>query len=403
MKSKIIFLVATLIFVGIAGTTQAQTTATDVLSAYRSYKDVQTPILQTIPTVLEIPFANEYIERYDFAVLNVTTNKFEPHYYRQETLTNETRFVASSLPYVSGISYLLDKNSNTYASFPLRESSQGTVQIRLKSGTPVTSSMLTILLDKNVTLPSRVEIWATIGGQKEIVVAERIMTSQTIQFPKTTTDEWTINFTYNQPLRISELRLAQEGAIKANSHAVRFLAQPTNSYRIYFNPDRYARPTVPEAGNLASAQDIFFVEEPVTQPNPTYAVADTDEDGVPDVIDNCKNHSNSDQIDVNSNGIGDVCDDFDKDYIINSEDNCPDNPNRNQRDVDADGIGDVCDDQESRLTEQYPWIPWLGIGFAALVLVVLLAVTARSTIQMRREEESEKVTEHEGGENDPVA
>ena len=119
----------------------------------------------------------------------------------------------------------------------------------------------------------------------------------------------------------------------------------------------------------------------MTLGNEGYLIADQDSDGTTDNQDNCPAMANSDQVDANNNRIGDVCDDFDKDGVINSKDNCPDNPNRNQKDVDADGLGDVCDKQESRLTEKYPWIPWLGIGFAAVVLIILLAITARSTFK----------------------
>ena len=107
--------------------------------------------------------------------------------------------------------------------------------------------------------------------------------------------------------------------------------------------------------------------------------ADTDNDGVPDIEDNCTSFFNSDQADVNGNSRGDVCDDFDQDGLLNVADNCPDNPNWDQRDTDGDGIGDTCDGEESRLTEQHPWVPWVGIGFAALVLISLFVMTARSS------------------------
>jgi hypothetical protein len=107
-------------------------------------------------------------------------------------------------------------------------------------------------------------------------------------------------------------------------------------------------------------------------------MADSDSDGIPDLRDNCVQLANPDQVDIDGNGRGDACDDFDKDGLMNSVDNCPAITNANQADVDSDKIGDACDDEESRVTEKYKWLPWAGIGFAGVVLIVLFALTARS-------------------------
>ena len=73
-------------------------------------------------------------------------------------------------------------------------------------------------------------------------------------------------------------------------------------------------------------------------------VTDTDGDGIADNVDNCPNAANPDQADLDSDGIGDVCDDdIDGDGILNVDDNCPNAANPDQKDWDSDGIGDVCD------------------------------------------------------------
>lgn len=77
-------------------------------------------------------------------------------------------------------------------------------------------------------------------------------------------------------------------------------------------------------------------------------------------IDNCPGICNIQQLDADGDDIGDVCDetpgcggcgqpaceiscDLDNDGILNPEDNCPDICNKQQLDADSDDIGDVCD------------------------------------------------------------
>lgn len=381
MKLKTLFLSLVFTF-GLIITANAQglqqNSISSVISAYRFYKDIDNVSIN-VPTVVEVPFASDFMERFDFAVLDKTTNSFEPHFFKQETLVNEIPVLVSTIPNTGSASRMVDKDTRTYADFLLPENIQGQVQIILTSVNPITSSILTTLLENNVALPTSVEVRALVDGQNRIVVANRNMDQQTIRFPQTTSNKWQITFYYGQPLRISELRLNQDNAAKSNTRAIRFLVQAGHSYRIYFDPDRSSRAPVGESGNLVSAQDVLVIPTVSSQNNPSYSIADIDNDGVPDIRDNCVSITNPDQQDINNNGRGDVCDDFDQDGVINSKDNCTDNPNQDQRDTDSDGIGDVCDKEESRITERYPWIPWVGIGFAAVVLIILLILTARAT------------------------
>ena len=110
---------------------------------------------------------------------------------------------------------------------------------------------------------------------------------------------------------------------------------------------------------------------------------DSDKDGYADVVDNCPATPNGDlagtcydyytqqswgscmtnadcqdgskwyiwcdtfQVDLDENGIGDVCEgpqDWDQDGYDDDEDNCPETPNPGQQDADNDGIGDACDE-----------------------------------------------------------
>jgi len=81
---------------------------------------------------------------------------------------------------------------------------------------------------------------------------------------------------------------------------------------------------------------------------------DNDDDGILNKVDNCPLHSNRDQKDTDKNGVGDVCEgldtgeDRDNDGISDNLDNCPLDPNKDQSDKDKDGIGDVCDTEEDK-------------------------------------------------------
>lgn len=380
MKFKTLTLLVFTGFLALTANAQAlsKNQISEIISAFRSYLDVNNLQINT-PTVVEVPLADGFMERLDFAVLDVNTNSFEPYYFQQRSLVNNTPISISTMPSVNNAKMMNDNNSRTFTDFYLSDNGQANnVKITLTSVNPITSSALTILLDNNVSLPSYVEIRALVAGENRIVVANKKVDQQTIPFPRTTADRWTITFLYNQPLRISELRLNQENVEQSQTNSIRFLAQPAHSYKVYLDPDRLVDIKVGEAGNLMTAEEVFVTSRTVAQNNLNYIIADVDADKIPDIRDNCVEIANFDQRDVNNNGRGDVCDDFDKDGISNEKDNCQNNPNRNQADTDSDGIGDVCDTEESRITERNAWLPWAGIGFAAIVLVVLLILTARS-------------------------
>ena len=347
----------------------------EITSAYRKYKDIAGFAI-TAPTVVEIPF-NEAVERFEFAVLDTATNSFQPAFLKQDVNLIPVRAEASNTP--ESPMNMLDQNTRTYTDFPLPEEARGETRILLTTEQSITSSSLALVLDNFVALPTEIEIRAVVNGADRIVVARTKMSGGIVRFPATTAARWIITLEYAQPLRIAELRLAQNETIKVHTRSLRFLAQPDHSYRLYFDPDRFVIPRVGESGNLTDDREVMKLLSPRTQVNPTYIPADVDRDGLEDAIDNCVNTPNPDQIDINGNRRGDDCDDFDRDGIINSKDNCPAAPNRYQEDEDGDGIGNVCDTEESRVTERYGWLPWLGVGFAAVVLISLFILTARST------------------------
>ena len=85
---------------------------------------------------------------------------------------------------------------------------------------------------------------------------------------------------------------------------------------------------------------------PTPTPTPT-PVPDSDGDGVADDSDNCPSVVNPDQSDLDTDGLGDGCDDDDDgDGVPDDGDNCPALANAAQSDADGDGQGDDCDDDD---------------------------------------------------------
>ena len=364
------FVVGAAMFLASVFITEAQSSIASHVSAYQQFKDVgATSINVIVPTVVSVPFDREFLERNDFAVLDVSTNLFVPSLFLQSTAP--TPLTATSI--ATGASAFTDGSSATSASFDVPGDRSVQSVIHLRGAVPITTSALTLALENNVALPETIAISA--GGR--VVVATRPLDSTAVRFPQTRAQDWTVELTHIQPLRINEIHLVEDN-VPAGSRSLRFLAQPTHAYRIYFNPDRNVIVPTGEAGDLRDSREIRRIDSQPTQNNASYVPADVDSDGIPDVRDNCVSLANPEQADIDGNGLGDMCQDYDRDGIANVRDNCTDLPNSNQADKDGDGIGDACDTEESRLTEKYAWIPWVGIGFAALVILVLFALTLRA-------------------------
>ena len=342
-------------------------------SAFRSYKDFTVTGI-VVPTVVEIPIDAGVSARGLFLVLpQATSSSPVPYLFRQTTARDFTLNITTTGG--NNAQAMIDGNNANFAEFLLPADRSGNVRLTLAASKSITLDQLTFLLAENVALPTSIEIRKIENNQEVIVLASTRMNSETVRFPSNTASQWAIDLTYAQPLRINEILVNPAGSQVTSGEALRFLAQPNQTYRLYFNADRHVYIGTGEMPNLATDQGVKKIASLPTIANPLFAPADVDGDKVIDINDNCVSVSNTDQKDVDGNGRGDACDDFDRDGLINAKDNCTDQPNANQVDTDGDKIGDVCDPDESRLTEKYPLLPWLGIGFAGLVIIVLFALS----------------------------
>lgn len=359
---KKLFLILILIFGWQIFSANAQTESlNEKVSAFQAAKIVD-GLGINVPTVVEVPFSQESLLNRVFAIVEIETEKFQPYYFLEKDNSIDTTIEIKSGQKM-GIN-LLDKNYKTSVDFLLPEEEQGEADILIKAKKAIVSSSLVLNLDKNVALPTFIELRA----DDVVVFSREKMTSTVLNFPETSAKNWEIKMWYAQPLRITELNLRQENNGANVSRGLRFLARPGMNYAVYFNPDRSVDISTGEAGNLRGDKDVLLTKNYITSKNSFYREADIDADKVPDKLDNCVSVANPKQEDVDGNGRGDACDDFDRDGVINSKDNCPDQPNIDQRDTDADGIGDACDNQENRVTERYPWLPWAGMLFVVIII-----------------------------------
>jgi hypothetical protein len=235
--------------------------------------------------------------------------------------------------------------------------------------TPTSSSVSGVVLSfaQYSARPDSFSVTTTDSNGGQIYLrTETPYAGDTINFPERTLRSVTIKLTHHQPLRMEKVRMLPEYE-SSKVADIRFLAQPGESYTLYSVSDRPVYIQTGEQPMLAGGKTVPGTIGAHEQ-NPAYKTLDSDGDGIQDTVDNCPHITNPDQADIDANGVGDLCDDFDRDGVINPKDNCPSDPNSSQIDTDGDGKGDVCDPDESRLTEKYPWLPWVAIGFVTLII-----------------------------------
>lgn len=347
------------------------------ISPYEYVKSVSLPSL-SVPAVVEVPLSDPRFQKSGFVVYEETSHSFQPTELFIANETHSAKFSVSALVDEGIAPALVDGDILTEVEFSIRDDDmERRADIRLSSSERVSLSGITLDLAPYASLPRTVEIRTIQGGVEKVILARSSVSSRTIRFPEETATEWILSFSYAQPLRIREISFFEERARFIQARSLRFLARPRESYKIFFGADRDVPFSLGESSDFSDDRDVLRLIEPETLPNTLYIPADTDRDGVRDLLDNCVDMSNADQSDQNENGRGDVCDDYDKDGIVNGVDNCPDNPNRTQTDTDGDRKGDVCDMEENRITEKYAWLPWIAIMAVGVLVGILFVATVR--------------------------
>lgn len=360
-----------------------------VLSAFKEVTEVALPSI-VVPTVVTVPLGNQTYRTDRLLVVEKETSRFIGSQFISSGEVVDPISSANTVPATANSSLLVDNNRNTTVDFPVTGDKASSVRMILSgNGQTITATTLDLDFAPHVSLPLTVAVKAGAAGNLQTVVTQKKFTGTTIRFPETSASVWEIELTHVQPLRIAEINLYPDRQSSVLKNELRFLAQPNRTYQVYSNADRVVDAGRLESGNLSDDEGVVPVQILSKGNNPLYTPADVDDDGVQDTFDNCVSVANTNQLDQDGNGKGDDCEDFDRDGRMNPVDNCPNTPNRNQADEDGDGIGDLCDDEESRVTERHTWVPWVGMGIAALVVISLFVVVGHRQepdIEMHSEE-----------------
>jgi hypothetical protein len=222
-----------------------------------------------------------------------------------------------------------------------------------------TSESLNLILDPNSNLPEEIAVKTNnslSGGDKNVSKTIKIFTAQNsnnftnFHFPKSTSKYFEVEIKHSKPITILEMNFESVTKLYEDNILIQFIDDGNLDSEYYVYSGGVTKGDSYQDGifgayhniggaNLQTTKFKIAIHEPF-QPNNIFSNPDNDQDGVPNQYNNCVTVSNSDQ-----------------------------------QDLDGDKIGDFCDEEESRLTERYSWLPWLGIIIGVGSVGFILATT----------------------------
>ncbi len=352
----------------------------DPRTAFQRQAPLDIPGLK-IPTVIELELPHQITN--EVFIYHTTTQAFIGTRFLTTTnnlLTPVRAQIATDEKPVMDASPIIDRDTTTYLDL-LPNAMSSSIILQYPKNSAISGIELQVA--PNSSFGERISIYyADTATTRKPILVEDIIRSKSISFPTVESDTLYIQITHSQPIRLIDITTTS--ATGPTKRAIQFLAQPGAQYVAYTNAIKVPQIRATESIAVESSSPVKVSLQ--FSINPLYVEPDTDGDGLIDSVDNCTSKANSEQADVDRNGVGDACEDFDADGIPNALDNCPSESNRNQVDTDGDTIGDVCDELDNRITERYGWLPWLGIGVA---VGVLLFVVFRTITQPIASDESD--------------
>ncbi len=387
-----------------------------IRASYQTARPVELPDLSTAAIVkLPIP-----IEAWD------TCNCSKPQVITRMSTTGEEEIIPFEYIYYRGIEILTssgkvtstttetteltDNDPTSIVQYGADGDRETTAMIRLLFDQPQEIASLNFQLGRNSFSPTRYRVDYYLSEFDDVTTGTLVhwkdlpqrqatgATELTLSIPPVFATELVVSFESDQMIMLSEVNITDSAGndLVSQGHGtpqtarqnaaigyLLFLAEPGETYTVYQDPDPGADGTsfeINESINyveLADEASLITLGPPET--NPFFSPDDRDMDGVSNREDNCPDHANPDQADADGNGVGDVCEDTDQDNILNADDNCPTYPNWKQEDTDGDGLGDACDQEESRVTERYPFLGWVAIGIASIMVGAAFFLTIRKT------------------------
>lgn len=387
--------------------TFAEEVSSDV-GRFRYFAPLSVPLLAA-PSVVEVPF--DPSRQNGYGVYDITIGEFVYSQVRTEnvqaaragfrvevagrdigdiladntsatglTLYPEDRVISTSSEHVN-VQTAVSSDGSRETTVEVRgnpiEGSRGsTAELTFSSGTPVRVDHIALQYAYASRSIDGMALYARVDGEMRLIIPQQSTDGRNVRFPSMVTDMLKLRLTYTNLVRITEIDLAAVQEVGYEARGVRFLAYPGHAYRMYVNNDQRTYAVTPGSVDMLSVDAEMGMVGGV-EPNPDFGKQDDDRDGVAEGADNCPTVANTDQADTKPGGLGDACEDWDLDGVMNGVDNCPEVYTTTQIDTDVDGVGDACDFYESRLLEQYPWLPGLGIGIVGVLLAALTVATMR--------------------------